>query len=319
MSKPAVLITAIGGDIGQSIARALGGARHRLVVTDARPVLLPRRLAHRFHQIAPADRTSEYFQDVGAIVRKEKIRFFIPVSEPEIGLLSRHRGELSSLRVRTLLNNQKTVECFSDKLKTAEHLAAIGVRAPETFLLERYDGRLGFPLIVKARFSCGSRRRWIVQKPLDLEHVSSQDDGTFIAQEYLGSDDEEYTTGIFSDGRKVSSITFRRRLGFGGISAEATLADEPFLEELAETVAASVDLFGSINVQSRKVGREFIPFEINPRLSSTLLFRKRFGFDDCRWWMNALAGKPYRYRRLYRSGRCIRHLTESYLEMKRVR
>ena len=97
-----------------------------------------------------------------------------------------------------------------------------------------------------------------------------------IIQEYIGSDSEEYTTGVFSDGRKVSSITFRRKLGFGGLPVEAVLVDEPFIKNMALYIAEATGLIGSINIQTRRMadGNIFVPFEINPRLSSTLLFCK---------------------------------------------
>ncbi len=317
MSKPSVLITAIGGDIGQSIARALGIERYHLVTTDLREVLLPKGLAHRFYRIVSAADPQKYLKAIAQLVKKEKIEYFIPVSEPEIKLLDCHRRDLELFGVKTLINNPKIIEHFSDKLKTAEYLARLGVHVPKTFLLKKYDGRLGFPMVVKARFSCGSKQNWLVVSPEDLVYVQTKDDGTFIAQEYLGSSDEEYTTGIFSDGKNISSISFRRTLGPGGTSFDVTFVKVPQVEKMAERIANDVQLVGCINLQSRKVGKDFVPFEINPRLSSTVLFRKKFGFDDCRWWMDALTGKEHRFLNEFSGGRGIRYLTEAYFGLKK--
>jgi carbamoyl-phosphate synthase large subunit len=134
----------------------------------------------------------------------------------------------------------------------------------------------------------------------------------------VGSESEEYTTGVFSNGSSVSVITFRRRLGYGGLSVEAKLAEEPFLEKLAEKVAAEMKLTGSINIQSRKIKDDlFMPFEINPRLSSTLLFRKKFGFDDAVWWLNSLFNKDYCYKKEFRSGVAMRFVSECYFQMEK--
>ena len=59
-----------------------------------------------------------------------------------------------------------------------------------------------------------------------------------------------------------------------------------------------------------------LPFEINPRLSSTLLFRKRFGFDDAVWWMGLPWREPFVYRRKYFQGSAIRYLTEKYFNLQ---
>lgn len=134
----------------------------------------------------------------------------------------------------------------------------------------------------------------------------------------IGSEEEEYTTGVFSDGHSVSSITFRRKLGFGGVSVEAVLEDAPFLEDMASKVCTDTGLVGSINIQSRRIDDIFVPYEINPRLSSTMLFRKRFGFNDAVWWLNALQGKGYSYKKLYRSGTAKRTFAEHYFDLQEI-
>lgn len=83
-------------------------------------------------------------------------------------------------------------------------------------------------------------------------------------------------------------------------------------------IAEATGLVGSINVQTRKLeGAEvYVPFEINPRISSTLLFRKKFGFDDAVWWLDVLQGRSYEYRKRYNAGIAIRHVTESYFDLE---
>ena len=45
---------------------------------------------------------------------------------------------------------------------------------------------------------------------------------------------------------------------------------------------------GSINIQLRMTKNGPILFEINPRLSGTLVFRDKMGFNDLRWWVSDL-------------------------------
>lgn len=190
----------------------------------------------------------------------------------------------------------------------------------KVILQKKYDGSFGFPLAVKPRTGYGSKRFWKVEDSKDLDYVRTKDDGLLIVQEYIGSDSEEYTTGVFSDGKTISSIIFRRRLGLGSLSAEAILVDEPFLKNLFAKIAQATCLIGSINIQSRRLGNDniFMPFEINPRLSSILLFRKKFGFDDAVWWLDVLLGKEYYYKKKFKSGRAIRFLSECYFDMEEL-
>ncbi len=315
MSRRSILVSAVGGDIGVSVARAIRELDYKIIGCDMREVPLPTGVVDQFYRVAGATRVEDYFRALDKIIIKESVEFFIPVCEPEIKILNEHRQRMNALKVKILIHHEELLKYFLDKLNTIEYLKKNGVKVPKTSLLKDYNGSFGFPVIVKPRMGSGGKKNWMIEDLADLNYLRLKDDGSLIAQQYVGKEDEEYTTGIFSDGKKVSSITFKRRLGPGGLSFEVELVNESFLENLSRKIANSINLVGSINLQSRRIGKIFIPFEINPRLSSTLLFRKQFGFDDCIWWINVLSGGSYTYKRKYRYGRAIRYLSECYFDM----
>lgn len=320
MRKDVILVSAVSGDIGCSAVRSLSEEGYKIIGCDMNPYTPVLPLLQKFYKAPPASEETEYIAFIKDIIYRENVGFFVPISEPEIKILNVRREDFSVQNVKLLINNRIILDSFLDKLKTAQYLSNIAAKVPKTALLREYDGSFDFPLIVKPRTGCGSKRIWKVEDSKDLDYVRLKDDGQLIVQEYVGSDSEEYTTGVFSDGRKVSSITFRRKLGFGGLSVEAVLVDEPFIEHLASKIAAATDLIGSINIQTRRMadGNIFIPFEINPRLSSTHLFRKRFGFDDLVWWLNVLNGKGYYYEKQYKSGRAVRYVSECYFDVETI-
>jgi carbamoyl-phosphate synthase large subunit len=272
-----------------------------------------------FFKAPAASYPDQYMAFLKDVISSEQVDAFLPISEPEIEVLNGRRDEIESLGVKLLLNNRLIIDNLSDKLKMSYFLKNIGIMTPQTILLRDYDGSIGFPLIIKPRRGYGSKRLWKVEDEDDLAYVKKKDDGLLIAQEYLGRAEEEYTTGVFSDGRKVSSITFKRRLGFGGLSAEAVYSECPFLEELSEKIASATGLRGCINIQSRRLDENlFVPFEINPRLSSTLPFRKHFGFDDAVWWLNILFGESYTYKKKYKVGKVVRFVSDYYFDMEEI-
>ena len=55
-------------------------------------------------------------------------------------------------------------------------------------------------------------------------------------------------------------------------------------------MAVKLNLVGSINVQLRITNHLPKIFEINPRFSSTVLFRHLFGFKDLEWSIKDLFG-----------------------------
>ena len=318
MDKPVVLISAAYGDIGSSAVRSFREAAKKIIGCDMRPHTSVSMLLDKFYQAPAATDKTRYLDFIGEVIKREKVDFFLPISEAEIEILNKERPRIEALGTRLLLNNQNIIDTFLDKIKAVKYLEGLDIKVPRTMLLSSYDGSYGYPVVVKSRKGHGSKKLWKVMDSRDLEYVRGKDDGSLLIQEHIGSEEDEYTTGIFSDGDNVSSITFRRELGFGSMSIEAILSDQPYIDNMAKRIAKDTGLVGSINMQCRRVGDDFIPFEINPRLSSTLLFRKRFGFDDAVWWLDILRGNRYSYKPVFKSGKAVRSLSECYFNMEKL-
>ncbi|MCK5013458.1 MAG: ATP-grasp domain-containing protein [Candidatus Omnitrophica bacterium] len=318
MNKKTVLVTAIGGDIGNSYARFVCGEEFSLIGCDMNQLLCQNADIERFFQVPPASQPHEYLDAIKDIVEKSNVDLIVPISEPEIKTFHDNRGIWSSWKERVLINNELILDNFLDKYKTVKYLESIGFKTPKTYFLKDYQNQLSFPMIIKPINSCGSKDIWKIKSDLDIDYFKQKDDGIYLIQEYLGGDDQEYTTGIFSDGKDIASITFKRKLGPGGTSAEVILMDSEIMDDMVQKLACKINLVGSINIQTRLCNGEFIPFEINPRFSSTLGFRKQFGFSDCLWWPRICLGGEYTYRRQCKSGKGVRYFTECYVEMDRI-
>jgi carbamoyl-phosphate synthase large subunit len=59
--------------------------------------------------------------------------------------------------------------------------------------------------------------------------------------------------------------------------------NDPQIEKACKLIADKINLLGSINIQLRKKDERVAIFEINPRFSSTDIFRSVFGFNDVLW------------------------------------
>ncbi len=315
--KKIMLIAAVNGDIGDSYAKSVFGEEFLLLGCDMNMPACDNPLLEDFFQVPPANQPEKYFEAILGICQRASVDLIVPISEPEIKTFHEHRDVWSSWKETVLINNEVILDHFLDKYETVQFLKSIGIETPKTFLLKDYQGQLSFPMIVKQRNGCGSKNIWKVESDLDLNYFKGKDDGSFLIQEYLEGDDQEYTTGIFSDGASVSSITFKRKLGLGGLSVEVDLIDSDEMDLMARKLARATSLIGSINIQTRLRGEKFIPFEINPRFSSTLSFRKQFGFEDCLWWPRISLGGEYVYQRKYKAGKGTRYLAESYTQMDR--
>jgi len=316
MSKLTVLVSGIGGDIGQSVARALNDD-FRVLGCDMDAGATTRLFVEKFFCVPSVNEKMAYLDKIAIILNREKIDIFIPISESEITLLNGERRWVSGVNAKVLLNNQKVLDVFLDKLQTAIFLQDHGWKAPKSTLLRdiiREEWNL--PVIVKARNGCGSKSVRKVVDNLTLSYLRGIDQGDLVIQEYIDEKEGEFTTGVFSDGSKTASITFRRRLGFGGLSREVELVQDPKMEALARDIAKQIGLVGSINIQSRRSGGDNVIFEINPRFSSTVFLRQVFGFEDLRWWINCSQGNSFTYKPRYIHGVAVRVLTESFVDME---
>lgn len=318
MENKVILVTAIAGDIGNSYAESAHGQEFTLVGCDMEPLACPNARITRFYRIPPAKQAEKYFRAVADIIEKEKVDVVVPISEAEIRVFHGHREIWADWNAKVLINNKAILDNFLDKYRTVEYLNAIGVKVPRTYWLKDFKGQLLYPLVIKQAEGWGSKGIWHVSSDLDIEYFKKKDDGTFLIQEEIGNINEEYTVGVFSDGKKTECITFKRKLDPGGWSKEVTYAESRKMDELARTIARATGLVGSINIQARLSDGEFIVFEINPRFSGTLGFRKKFGFADCLWWPRVSLGGSFKYEKQCKTGRGVRYLSECYVEMDKI-
>ncbi len=187
--------------------------------------------------------------------------------------------------------NDYIIEIATDKYKTYEICRETGISSPDTIRLSelRDSGELPFdlPAIIKKATGYGAKgmRRIESQEQL-MDVINNKDyDNGWIVQKEIGSSDEEFTMGVFSDGKSVSSLAFKRKLGFGSMSIWVETVFDSMLNEIAERIAKKTNLYGSINVQMRKEDGKYSVFEINPRISSSCRFRHLNGFKDVVWWI----------------------------------
>lgn len=289
-----VLVTAVGGDIGYGIVRALRAADYdlRIIGCDIRDYNASRDLVDVFHVCPPYRNATDWLAFIRKALKEESCDYLWPVSEPEIRLLPDEGDSLSPVRV--VMNTPEVLDVALDKKRTADFLLSHDIKAPAT-VLPGEDVVFGFPRVLKEREGYGSHGVEIARDEA-AQNAALERMRDPVIQEYVGSPGEEYTMTVFSDGDCVNHIAFRRTLGFGGMSRYVELVQDEALFVIAERIAGAFHLQGSVNVQLRKQGDDYYVFEINPRISSTIGFRRQLGFNDVLWWLDLLEGRkiaPY--------------------------
>lgn len=308
-----VLVTGVSGDIGYSCVRSLSKeACYTIYGTDISPLCPVCDFLEAF-DIVPPVTSCDYLKTISLLVEKYSIDILLPTSEPEILFFNENRDFFSQTDCKLAINNKHVIDCFSSKYKTASFIKEIGFYAPETCYLSEYDFSMPYPLIAKPDHGSGSNSIYLLKNKEEFNRLNIAD-ASYIIQEYIPGEDQEYTTTVFSDRKKTVSVTFRRTLK-NGVSHFVELVHSPYMQILGEKIASTMQLYGSINIQTRKVNDKHYVFEINPRLSSTISFREMVGFRDAHWWIQTLLGTPvssYSLTRHTFSG--LRYLSEVCLQ-----
>lgn len=282
------LISGVGSDIGFNAGRILRewGLANRLHGMDIHTEH-PGPFVFDSCEVAPRASDPGYIEWLQECMCKNKIDIFLPSSEAEISCISKIPSSVFG-KVKILLTNKFAVERSLDKFLCMEFLSARGIVVPINGLVGDSDPQQ-YPVVVKPRSGQGSKGIFVINNKAQFDLLATKG---HVWQELLGTVDQEYTCAAYRSGSaQTRSLVLRRRLQ-GGLTSYAEVVDDPEIEQYVRTVAEELQLKGVINVQLRITPKGPVLFEINPRLSSTVMFREKLGFSDLKWWVLDNLGKP---------------------------
>ena len=288
--KCKILITGCGGDIGQSIGKLLNNH-----VDDLYGIDISNKNAAQFiyNNFSLGERcTNENFISfLTNFVQENKIDFIIPVSEPELRFFSEHNIHDNIGGAKLITASLFALEIGFDKLKTAFFLKDNNLPFPETQNVNEVDQLSFYPVILKSRTGSGSSQVYVVHDNETFQYLKRVN-SEFIVQEYLDDTHGEYTCGVFRSSKgEIRTIILKRELT-GGFSGYGEVIIDNSIVSVLISIAEKLNLKGSINVQLRITSKGPVVFEINPRFSSTVLFRHLFGFKDVIWSIEDALGLP---------------------------
>ncbi len=276
MTRRTVLVTGVGGNVGQGILRNL---RHthkelRLVGTNTDAATAGNHLCDSVHKVPPG-LAPGFVGTIKRICQDESVDLIIPSTDFESFDLALHRDQLPTLAC----SPARTAEVFLDKYLTSIHFASHGIPFAVSVLPDDYREEFE-ETVVKPRRGRGSRN----------VHINPPDPGSFVSAEYLVQRlyrGREITTAFYvrRDGALHGHITFERTLSDGATSTcVVTREHDQRLEVMIAKLMSSIVIRGSCNLQSIVTdGGEIVPFEVNARISGTNSVRANFGFEDVRY------------------------------------
>ena len=310
--KYKVLVTALGGILGPSLVKALQLSEIDFDIhgCDVTAECYGQALVQECHQVSHATDPG-YIDEIAKLCTTLGVDFIIPASDPEIEILVGADTALASTSL--ICQPEEILSTFGDKLIAVEHLASSITLSPwadgtDRKAVKRVVEQTGFPIIVKARRSSGSRAVNKVEDPESLDRALETTREPFV-QAYLDDSGGEYSVGIFRCDGFEEAISFRREIHpiMSGCSWFAELDQDSEVTQYAMQVAKSTSALGSINVQLRVTRDGPRLLEVNPRFSSLVAARAACGFMDAEWSILTALGTticplkhPYRPMRFHR-------------------
>jgi carbamoyl-phosphate synthase large subunit len=283
-----VLVTGVGGNIGQGILKALTAARLAswTVGTDCEPASVGLYAVDRGYVVPRAD-APEFADALCGIIEKEKVALVLVGADAETIHLARLRD---SVVARTgacvLVADSAAVERSHDKWLTAQWFNKQQIAHPVTVRADDQDGVMELirrfrRVVVKPRYGFGSRGLVIASTSAQVMAAAGSLGADGIAQEHVGDADQEFTGTVLCDrDRRVrASLVMQRELQHG-TSYRIHPVEDASLTSALEDWATRFAAIGPLNFQFRVTASGPICFEINARFSGTTGVRYLFGYND---------------------------------------
>ena len=315
------MVTAVGGVIGQGILRSLRMAKcdYRLVGLDRSTNAYGASLCDACYRKPCAETETAYLSWLGGVIERERIQLILLGIEEDVFFFHDHREAMKSWPAQVALNSQATTEVGRDKWLLHEtmrrqHLPVIPTTTPADWRV--LCSILGEPpFLAKAKRSSGSRGQRIFRCEADWQQQRHLCDDGFVVQKLVGTDDEEYTVGLFGygDGKSSRLFMLRRRLWSGGTWQAEVIDVDDTLAEFCASLTRIFQPLGPTNYQFRRDGAKWYLLEINPRISAATAIRAGFGFNDAMLCVDYyLRGQPHPQPIAPRHGKCQRYIAEHF-------
>jgi carbamoyl-phosphate synthase large subunit len=286
-----VLITGCGGDIGQSIGKILNECNFvkNLSGCDISDKNAAKFIFKDFF-LGLRCTNSNYLKNLEKIIEEKEIDLIIPIAEPELRFFSKENILNNIGNAKLVTASKNALKIGFDKLSTADFLKQHNLPFPVTNIINNIESIDKFPVILKSRTGSGSSDVNVVEDNETFNFLRKRNTD-FIVQEYLPKHEGEFTCGVFRGKNGIIRTIILKRELTGGYSGYGMVVINKIITDLLISIAEKLDLIGSINIQLRLTSKGPVVFEINPRFSSTVMFRHMFGFKDLIWSLQDILGE----------------------------
>lgn len=282
-----IMVSSAGGLIGYGILRSIrmSDTPYNLIGTSLYSDSVASGFCDVFIQ-SPKVSSEGYIDWLVKMIEDHRVDLLIPSFEDDVRALSTNIDRIRKTGVKVVLNKLELISLCADKWRffqvlkehDSPHLIPTSLSRDYDELVEEFS----LPLLLKPRRGSASKGIVMVdEKEVFMPH-KKQIGKHLLAQPFIGTDDQEFTTSVFGDGRGgfCAIMTLKRKLSEQGYTQNAEVFDD---EAIKGSVAALCEIFkpiGPTNFQFRWHKGRYHLLEINPRISSSTSIRSSFGYNE---------------------------------------
>ncbi|MFT3896975.1 MAG: ATP-grasp domain-containing protein [Thermomonas sp.] len=270
----------------ESVIRAIASRAGAMVIgcnMHPREWTAASRLVERFHQVPSARDSAAYLSRVIDICKSEGISHVIPLTDPEVDVLSQDRHRFDDAGVTLCISPQAAISLSRDKLAThlcfADHPRIHPIRTADL----QDEGNPGFPypLLAKPRRGRSSEGQLNIPDADALRfwraRLSGQD---YVLQPYRAGEVLVVDVVRQPDGRRSAAITRRELLRTpNGAGMSVRMQPGHACDALAIEAAEILGLYGCVNMEFLVVDGMPLLMDVNPRFSAGVAFSIMSGYD----------------------------------------
>ena len=308
-----VLVTGASGIVGYGILRSLKNCNCQLIGSTIYEVS-PANFFADIVLTQPLTSDDNYIPWLINTIKKYNINMVIPGIEADMKRMNQSRKILENTGVFLLLNNEKLVTLCLDKWEFYQKLKSHNFQCViKSSLKPKFDD-FKTPFLLKPRCGFGSKGIVKIENEQTFNKYKADIGVNLMVQEYIGSDDEEYTVSGFFDAKSElkAFISMKRKLSKQGFTEIAEVVKVPELKNIVIELAKVLKPIGATNFQFRKHEEKWKLLEINPRISSSTSLKTAFGYNECQMSIDYFLDKKDVTQPEILSGKAIRY-TEDYI------
>jgi carbamoyl-phosphate synthase large subunit len=288
MKIKGIIVTGVGGGVGQSILKCLQESPYRIIGIDSlsNGTGLYSGVRGYLGEFANSDK---FIDRLLEICKKESANVIFPGLDAELIPLSKNKSVFKDNDIEVIVSSEDVIGIADDKYRTYQFLKENNYFFPRTEKEIRDD--LKFPVIVKPRYGGARSSGCIKCNNYNNLQAAIKNKDNFIIQEFIDSD--EYTCGtVIFNGKCYGCIPAERELRCGDTYKLYFRKNHKIIEYL-KGVIEKLNPYGVCNVQLRFKNNKCYIFEFNARCSGTTAARAIAGFNEPLWICNMLEKSVY--------------------------